>query len=113
MLYTPQERRHSGYATALTLAVSRAVLTGTGPGGAPGRALGVLGAMSRHVHEVVMITDKTGRTAGAAGSATSWSASARCSASARSPARCRERSRAVPMPRLPTGPLPRLPRLRR
>ena len=43
MLYTPQERRHSGYATALTLAVSRAVLTGTVPGGAPGRALACSG----------------------------------------------------------------------
>ncbi len=43
MLYTPPERRHSGYATALTLAVSRAVLTGAGPGGAPDRAQGVLG----------------------------------------------------------------------
>ncbi len=44
MVYTLPERRRSGYATALTLAVSRAVLTGTGPGGAPGCALGVLGA---------------------------------------------------------------------
>src|SRR5262249_45256873 len=35
MLYTLPERRRSGYATALTLAVSRAVLTGTGPGDTP------------------------------------------------------------------------------
>ena len=35
MVYTPPERRHSGYATALTLAVSRAVLAGTGPGARP------------------------------------------------------------------------------
>ncbi len=32
MVYTPPERRHSGYATALTLAVSRAVLAGAGAG---------------------------------------------------------------------------------
>ena len=34
-VYTLPERRRSGYATALTLAVSRAVLTGGGPGVAP------------------------------------------------------------------------------
>ena len=35
MVYTLPERRHSGYAAAVTLAVSRAVLAGTAPASAP------------------------------------------------------------------------------
>ena len=110
MLYTPQERRHSGYATALTLAVSRAVLTGTVPGGRPGRALDALGAMSRHVREVVMITDmnRPGQLAGRFGYQL---------VSERAVLRFGPATGPVPraastnsMPRLPTGPLPRLPR---
>jgi hypothetical protein len=112
MLYTPQERRRSGYATALTLAVSRAVLTGTVPGGAPGRALGVLGAMSRHVREVVMITDKSrpDRWSGRFGYQLVGERAVLRFGPVTGPMPRTQPSGA--MPRLPTGPLPRLPRLR-
>jgi hypothetical protein len=113
MVYTPPERRHGGYATALALSVSHAVLTGTGPGGVPGDAQGLLGAMSRHVNEVVMITDKNGpdRWSGRFGYQL---------VSERAVLRFGPMTGPIPraqpsgaMPRLPTGPLPRLPRLRR
>jgi hypothetical protein len=112
MLYTPQERRHSGYATALTLAVSRAVLTGTVPGGTPGRALDVLGAMSRHVREVVMITDKSrpDRWGGRFGYQLVSERAVLRFGPVTGPMPRTQPSGA--MPRLPTGPLPRLPRLR-
>jgi hypothetical protein len=113
MLYTPPERRRSGYATALTLAVSRAVLTGTGPGGAPERALGMLGDMSRHVNEVVMITDKNrpDRRGGRFGYQLVGERALLRFGPATGPMPRAHPSGA--MPRLPTGPLPRLPRLRR
>ena len=112
MLYTPQERRHSGYATALTLAVSRSVLTDTVPGGAPGRAVGVLGAMSRHVREVVMITDKSrpDRWSGRFGYQLVGERAVLRFGPVTGPMPRTQPSGA--MPRLPTGPLPRLPRLR-
>jgi hypothetical protein len=114
MVYTPPERRHNGYATALTLAVSRAVLTGTGPvNGAPGHADSVLGAASGRVSEVVMITDKnrSDRWGGRLGYQLVGERAVLRFGPVTGPM-----PRAHPtgaMPRLPTGPLPRLPRLRR
>jgi hypothetical protein len=102
MLYTPPERRHSGYATALTLAASRAVLSGTGPDAASGR-----------VSEVVMITDKN--------RPDRWGARFGYQlVGERAVLRFGPVTGPIPrarptgaMPRLPTGPLPRLPRQRR
>ena len=113
MLYTLPERRRGGYATALTLAVSRALLTGAGPGGAAERALGVLGDMSRHVTEVVMITDKNrpDRWGGRFGYQLLGERAVLRFGPVTSPLPRAQPSGA--MPRLPTGPLPRLPRLRR
>jgi hypothetical protein len=103
IVYTPPERRHNGYATALTLAVSRAVLAGTGPGN---------GASSL-VHEVVMITDKnrSDRWGGRLGYQLVGERAVLRFGPVTGPI-----PRAHPagaMPRLPTGPLPRLPRPRR
>jgi hypothetical protein len=111
-VYTLPERRRSGYATALTLAVSRAVLTGGGPGVAPGRALGVLGAMARHVNEVVMITDKNrpDRWGGRFGYQLVSERAVLRFGPVTGPMPRTQPSGA--MPRLATGPLPRLPRLR-
>lgn len=113
MLYTLPERRRGGYATALTLAVSRAVLTGAGPDDAPERALGVLGDMSRHVSEVVMITDKNrpDRWGGRFGYQLLGERAVLRFGPVTGPMPRARPSGA--MPRLPTGPLPRLPRLRR
>jgi hypothetical protein len=112
MVYALPERRRSGYGTALALAVSRAVLTGTGPGGEPGRARGVLGAASRRVNEVVMITDMN--------SPDRWGTRFGYQlVSERAVLRFGPVTGPMPrahpsgaMPRLPTGPLPRQPRLR-
>jgi hypothetical protein len=104
MLYTPPDRRHSGYASAVTLAVSRAVLSGPVlPGAAPGGG---------RVDEIVLITDKN--------SPNQWAARLGYQlVSERSVFRFGPVTGPVPrlrrtgsMPRLPTGPLPRLPRLR-
>jgi hypothetical protein len=117
MLYTMPERRHNGYATALTLAVSRAVLTDAGPpgpgGAAPDCAQGVLGALSRHVNEVVMITDKSrpDRWSGRFGYQLVGERAVLRFGPVTGPLPRTQPSGA--MPRLPTGPLPRLPRLRR
>jgi hypothetical protein len=118
IVYTPPERRHNGYATALTLAVSRAVLAGNGPGngpgnGASGKAHGVLGTVSGLVNEVVMITDKnrSDRWGGRLGYQLVGERAVLRFGPVTGPI-----PRAHPagaMPRLPTGPLPRLPRLRR
>jgi hypothetical protein len=110
-VYTLPERRRSGYATALTLAVSRAVLTGRGPGSAPGRALGVLGAMARHVNEVVMIADKNrpDRWGGRFGYQLVSERAVLRFGPVTGPMPRTQHSGA--MPRLATGPLPRLPRL--
>ncbi len=118
MVYTPPDRRRGGYATVLTLAVSRAVLTDTGltdagPGDAPGRPRGVLGAASGRVNEVVMITDKN--RSDRWGSRLGYQL-----VGERAVLRFGPVTGPIPrgqttgsMPRLPTGPLPRLPRLRR
>ena len=114
IVYTPPERRHNGYATALTLAVSRAVLAGTGPGnGVSGKAHGMPGATPGLVHEVVMITDKnrSDRWGGRLGYQLVGERAVLRFGPVTGPI-----PRAHPagaMPRLPTGPLPRLPRLRR
>jgi len=99
MLYTPPERRHGGYATALTLAVSRAVLSGPASGGG--------GA-----HEIVMITDRNRPNQWATRlgyQLVSERAVLRFGPVTGPVPRVH---RTGPMPRLPTGPLPRLPRLR-
>jgi hypothetical protein len=114
IVYTPPERRHSGYATALTLAVSRAVLAGTGPGnGARGHANGMLGAASGRVNEVVMITDKnrSDRWGGRLGYQLVGERAVLRFGPVTGPMPRAHSTGA--MPRLPTGPLPRLPRLRR
>jgi hypothetical protein len=101
MVYTPQERRHNGYATALTLAVSRAVLTGSDLAGASGR-----------VNEVVMITDRN--RSDRWGSRLGYQLVGERAVLRFGPV-TGPMARAQPsgaMPRLPTGPLPRLPRLR-
>jgi hypothetical protein len=104
MVYTLPEHRRSGYAAGLIQAVSRALLWGGGPGAAPG--------MLGHgcVRELVMITDKNrpDRWGGRFGYQL---------VSERSLLRFGPATGAVPrarstseLPRLPTGPLPRLPR---
>ena len=101
IVYTPPERRHSGYATALTLAVSRAVLAGAWPGA------------SGLVNEVVMITDKnrSDRWGGRLGYQLVGERAVLRFGQVTGPMPKAHPTGA--MPRLPTGPLPRLPRLRR
>ncbi|MGH3246773.1 MAG: hypothetical protein ACRDOI_11255 [Trebonia sp.] len=109
MVYTLPEHRRGGYASALTLAVSRALLAGTGPGDAQG----ILGAASGRVNEVVMITDKNGpdRLAGRFGYQLVGERAVLRFGQATGPL---PRARTTgAMPRLPTGPLPRPPRLSR
>jgi len=108
MVYTPQERRHNGYATALTLAVSRAVLAP----GAPQPPHDELAANGR-VNEVVMITDKnrSDRWGSRLGYQLVGERAVLRFGPATGPVPRPNPSGA--MPRLPTGPLPRLPRLRR
>ena len=81
--------------------------------GASGKAHGVLGAASGLVHEVVMITDKNRSTAGAAGSAYQLVGERAVLRFGPVTGPIPRATRPAPMPRLPTGPLPRLPRLRR
>ena len=124
MLYTPPDRRHRGYASAVTMAVSRAVLSGNAPAGnapagnapagnapagpaSPGPAL-----PGGRVDEIVMITDRN--------RPDSWAIRLGYQlvneravfrfGPVTSPVP--RMARTGPMPRLPTGPLPRLPRLR-
>ena len=108
MIYTLPDRRRSGYAGALTQAVSRALLRDGGPdNGLPG--------MLGHgcAREVVMITDKN--------RSDHWGGRFGYQLiSERAVLRFGPASGAIPrvnstnsLPRLPTGPLPRLPRLRR
>ena len=112
-VYTLPERRHGGYATALTQAVSRALVAGAGRGGAPGPAPGVLGPMACHVNEVVMITDRNrpDRWGGRFGYQLVSERAVLRFGPVTGPMPRTQPSGA--MPRLPTGPLPRLPRLRR
>jgi hypothetical protein len=112
MLYTLPERRRSGYAAAVTQAVSRALLEGAGPGDP---VPGLLGTASVRgcVREVVMITDKSRRDrwGGRAGyQVVGERAVLRFGPATGAMPRAAPTG---PMPRLPTGPLPRLPRLRR
>jgi hypothetical protein len=108
MVYAPPERRGSGFASAVTLAVSRALLA-SGPAGRP------LGGATGHgrITEVVMITDmgRQDRWAGRLGFQL---------VGERAVLRFGPVTGPVPrlgpagyQPRLPTGPLPRLPRLHR
>jgi hypothetical protein len=112
IVYTPPDRRRGGYATALTLAVSRAVLA-TGPGDTPGHAPGAPGGASGRVNEVVMITDKN--RSDRWGSRLGYQLVGERAVLRFGPVTGpMPRSQSTgSMPRLPTGPLPRLPRLRR
>lgn len=110
IVFVPPERRRDGYATAMTLAVSRALLTGAGSDGATGCPLGVAYG---DVGEVVMITDKS--RSDRWGSRLGYQL-----VGERAVLRFGQGTGPIPrahptgaMPRLPTGPLPRLPRLRR
>jgi hypothetical protein len=89
------------------------VLAGAAPDGAPERARDVLGDMSRHVSEVVMITDKNrkDRWGGRFGYQLLGERAVLRFGPVTGPLPRAQPSGA--MPRLPTGPLPRLPRLRR
>jgi hypothetical protein len=117
MVYTPQDRRRNGYANAVTLAVSRALLSGGAPG-APG-APGVLGGPSARgpVHEIVMITD--GARPDRWGSRLGYQLVSERTVLRFGPVNgkpaspLRRQQSTGPAPRLPTGPLPRLPRIRR
>jgi hypothetical protein len=121
MIYTPPERRRSGYAAAVTLGVSHALL-GSAPPSAPGRgggdggdADGVLGGAARRgrIGEVVMITDgnRSDHWGGRFGFQLAGERTVLRFGPVAGPA---PRLRATgPSPRLPTGPLPRLPRLPR
>jgi hypothetical protein len=111
MVYTPQDRRRNGYANAVTLAVSRALLSG----GAPG-VLG--GPLARgRVHEIVMITD--GARPDRWGSRLGYQLISERTVLRFGPVNgnptgpLRRLQPTGPAPRLPTGPLPRLPRIRR
>jgi len=116
-LYTPPERRRHGYAAAVTIAVGRAVLTGTlvpGDTDAPGVPSGPAAGHPRaSVREIVMITDRNRpeHWGGLAGYQLVGERTVLRFGPATGPA---PRLRTTgPMPRMPTGPLPRLPRLRR
>jgi hypothetical protein len=121
MVYTPPDRRRSGYAAAVTLGVSHALL-GSAPPAAPGLASGdgggadgVLGGPARRgrIVEVVMITDmnRADHWGGRFGFQLAGERTVLRFGPVTGPAR---RLQATgPSPRLPTGPLPRLPRLPR
>lgn len=112
VVYTPPEHRRSGYAAALTLAVSLALLPGES--GAPGhpRLLGGPGARGQ-VREIVMITD--GVRPARWGSRLPYRLISERTVLRFGPATGpAPRLRATgATPRLATGPLPRLPRLGR
>jgi len=110
MVYTRPDRRRSGYATAVTFAASRAALDGTaldGTDGTDGTALDG----PRTVTEVVLITDgsRPDRKFTRLGyQLVDERAAFRFGPPTGSLPRVNSTSR--PMPRLPTGPLPRLRR---
>jgi hypothetical protein len=108
MVYTAPERRRGGYAVALLQAVSRAILAGDAPGGAHG----VLGSASVRgcVHEIVMISDmiRPGQLAGRFGYQLIGERAVLRFGPATGPIARTHSTNS--MPRLPTGPLPRLPR---
>jgi hypothetical protein len=122
IVYVPPDRRRGGYATAMTLAVSRAVLANTGLANTGPASTGLatatgparlLGAASGHVSEVVMITDKSrsDRWGSRLGYQLVGERAVLRFGPVTGPVPRPHQSGA--MPRLPTGPLPRLPRLRR
>jgi hypothetical protein len=100
IVYTMPERRRNGHAAAVTLEVSRAVLAGTVPGSAAGQAA-----------EVVLIADgtKSDRRAARLGYQLVTERAVLRFGPATGPLP-RLQSTTRPMPRLPTGPLPRLRR---
>jgi hypothetical protein len=99
MVYTPPERRRSGYADAVTLAASRAVLAGTAPGAALGPG-----------SEVVLVTD-TNRPERRFGRLGYQLVDERTVLRFGPPTGPLPNLRSTgPMPRLPTGPLPRFRR---
>jgi hypothetical protein len=100
VVYTMPERRRSGHAAAVTLEVSRAVLAGTVPGCA-----------SEPASEVVLIANGTRsdrRAARLGYQLVGERAVLRFGPATGSLPRLQSTTR--PMPRLPTGPLPRLRR---
>jgi len=99
MLYTPPERRHGGYASALTMAVSLAVLSGPAPGG-------------DGPHEIVMITDRNRPNLWATRLGYQLVSERAVLRFGPVHGPVSRMHKTGPMPRLPTGPLPRLPRLR-
>jgi hypothetical protein len=104
MLYTPPERRHGGYASALTMAVSRAVLSGPVlPGTAPG---------GDGTREIVMITDRNHPNLWAARLGYQLVSERAVLRFGPVTGPVPRMNKTGPMPRLPTGPLPRVPRLR-
>ncbi|HEY6495446.1 MAG TPA: hypothetical protein VIZ43_19385 [Trebonia sp.] len=99
VVYTPPEHRHRGYAVTLLQAVSVALLTGAGPGQARGA-----------VREVVLITDRSrsDHWGGRLGYELVGERAVLRFGPATGPVPRPTRTNA--MPRLPTGPLPRLRR---
>jgi len=100
IVYTMPERRRSGHAAAVMLEVSRAVLAGTGPASAPEKAT-----------EVVLLASGTRsdrRAARLGYQLVGERAVLRFGPSTGSLQKLQSTTR--PMPRLPTGPLPRLRR---
>jgi hypothetical protein len=101
MLYTPPDRRHSGYASAVTMAVSRAVLSGPGwPGTVPGGG---------RVDEIVMITDRNRPDSWAIRLGYQLVNERAVLRFGPVTGQLPRMARTGPMPRLPTGPLPRRP----
>lgn len=111
MVYTLPERRRSGYAAAVTHAVSRALLWGGGPDNPVPGLLGTAYA-NGCIREVVLIADKTRpeRWGGRFGYQLVSERAVLRFGPATGP--LPRTSPTKPMPRLPTGPLPRLPRHR-
>jgi hypothetical protein len=100
IVYTMPERRRNGHAAAVTLEVSRAALAGTGPASAAEQAT-----------EVVLIANGTRsdrRAARLGYELVGERAVLRFGPSTGTPQKLQSTTR--PMPRLPTGPLPRLRR---
>lgn len=104
ILYTPPERRHGGYASALTMAVSLAVLSGPVP---PGTA-----PDGGRPHEIVMITDRNRPNMWATRLGYQLVSERAVLRFGPLTGPVSRMNKTGPMPRLPTGPLPRLPRLR-
>jgi hypothetical protein len=97
MVYTLPDRRHSGYAAALMLAVSHAALAVDDPGAAPAR-------------EVVLITDRAGPDRRLTRLGYQLVAQRAVLRFGPPTAPLPKLKATGPMPRLPTGPLPRLRR---